>query len=390
MTSLPFRITRTVKAAAVERQLVESIREGTYAPGDPLPSLRELAVQYHVHYNTMHAVIGRLAQQGWVTSIERQGIFVARLLPVESATTNVSAGQEASLIHRLGIVYVKDLGTSHLQLDNEVVRAIENEAADGDVRVSHFAVDRNAPQEIFAVLEGIRERSLDGVIVVGLRDNLPVDELLLRLRQAEMPTVVCPLGCYTISPSSMMPVVDADNTLSGVQAAEHLITLGHRDLAMVTYDWPRDYIDQRVAGYVSVCRTNQLAASAKRVIRLPVSQMSESEQERVGKKAFETLPPEVTGVVCINDMVAAGVILAAEKAGRKIGVDISVVGHDNRETRWQHEITTIVPPTQQIGKRAWEKLNEFKGRPRYRAFENIIVPARLLWRLSTGPRPVNG
>jgi len=61
-------------------QLIEqmkiAIASGTYAPGERLPSVRELSVQAGVNPNTMQRALGVLEQEGLVHSQRTSGRFV--------------------------------------------------------------------------------------------------------------------------------------------------------------------------------------------------------------------------------------------------------------------------------------------------------------------------
>src|SRR3954464_14848618 len=58
-------------------QLRELVRDGTLGPGDPLPSVRELALEAGVNVNTVRSVYGRLENEGLVSSEQGRGTFVA-------------------------------------------------------------------------------------------------------------------------------------------------------------------------------------------------------------------------------------------------------------------------------------------------------------------------
>lgn len=75
------------------------IAGGRLVPGDRLPSVRQLADAAGVHVNTARSVYGRLEAQGYVTSEQGRGTFVATDLPttqrqeqVERLASELEAG----------------------------------------------------------------------------------------------------------------------------------------------------------------------------------------------------------------------------------------------------------------------------------------------------------
>src|SRR5438105_8041095 len=59
------------------RQIRERIRRGDLAPGDPLPSTRDLATELKVSRNTAVYAYERLISEGYLESASRAGIFVS-------------------------------------------------------------------------------------------------------------------------------------------------------------------------------------------------------------------------------------------------------------------------------------------------------------------------
>src|SRR6266581_4757243 len=60
------------------RQIRERIRSGDLAPGDPLPSTRDLASELKLSRNTAVYAYERLISEGYLESASRAGIFVSR------------------------------------------------------------------------------------------------------------------------------------------------------------------------------------------------------------------------------------------------------------------------------------------------------------------------
>lgn len=64
-------------AARIAADLAERIANGSLAPGDPLPSGRDLARELQVSRSAVREALGRLEAQGLVTVSPRRGAYVA-------------------------------------------------------------------------------------------------------------------------------------------------------------------------------------------------------------------------------------------------------------------------------------------------------------------------
>lgn len=61
----------------VRRRLIYLIISGAYKPGEQLPTVRELAVQLDINYNTVNKVYQDLERDGFITTKRGRGTFVA-------------------------------------------------------------------------------------------------------------------------------------------------------------------------------------------------------------------------------------------------------------------------------------------------------------------------
>jgi len=69
-------------AAPVNRQIVDQLRtllvEGVVAPDDTLPSVRRLAIDLGVHFNTVADAYRTLAEEGWLEISHGRGVRVRK------------------------------------------------------------------------------------------------------------------------------------------------------------------------------------------------------------------------------------------------------------------------------------------------------------------------
>ena len=77
-------------AVPAYRQIVDAIRvllvEGTVMPGSDLPSVRQLAMELGVHFNTVGEAYRQLAEEGWLDLRHGRGArVIARGTPAAAA-----------------------------------------------------------------------------------------------------------------------------------------------------------------------------------------------------------------------------------------------------------------------------------------------------------------
>jgi LacI family transcriptional regulator len=287
----------------------------------------------------------------------------------------------------MGIMCIEALASERQNHDYQLIRSIETIATEAGRPIFRYDLNPQALANPDRLIEHCLADGLSGVVIVGVRDTEPLEPILTQLRDRNIPVAVCPLGRQSVAAGIQVTIINADDQLAGVVAAQHLYELGHRNLAVVSYQRSRPYIEQRIAGVQAVCQRHGLVSEADQFIRLPVKEMSASEHQRVGFEAFALLPAGTTGVFCMNDSVAAGLIEAAMKSGHQIGKTLSVVGHDSDVRYDDKQITTVVPPLAQIARWACDLLKVSAGSStEIQRSERILLRPQLVWRRSTGPR----
>ena len=194
-------------------------------------------------------------------------------------------------------------------------------------------------------LEGaIRQASVDGFISLGLNPDDPEMETLNRIG---IPTVLIDSDA-----AGSYPTVNVDDTAGAHAAAQHLLDLGHRYLAVLVLPPARDHVQhtptaaRRMAGYLSAIEGAGAPAAFQLTAGISVS---------AGVRAFEALPKgehRPTGVLAMSDMAAIGVMSAAQAAGLRVPDDISVVGFDDIPmSAWTNPaLTTVHQPIVEKGR----------------------------------------
>jgi alanine racemase len=194
-------------------------------------------------------------------------------------------------------------------------------------------------------LEGaIRRASVDGFISLGLS---PDDQALETLDRIGIPTVL-----IDSEGSPQHPAVNVDDAGGAEAAARHLLDLGHRQLGIIllpptrSQAGPTPTSARRLAGY--------RAALAGADVPPPYA-VTAGATMAAGARAFDSFPKgkrRPTAILAMSDMVAIGVMGAAQAAGLVVPGDLSVVGYDDLPmAAWTSPpLTTVRQPIVEKGR----------------------------------------
>ncbi len=142
--------------------------------------------------------------------------------------------------------------------------------------------------------------------------------------------------------SAPYPWLDYDNELGGRLAAERLLSLGHRRIALLSADLGLTFAWQRRAGFMSALQAAQVSPQPQ-YLREGVF------DRRSGYQAMGSLlelPTPPTAVLVDNNLSAIGVLRQIEERKLVLGRDISVIIYDALppDTLQSKHITIVQQP----------------------------------------------
>lgn len=179
------------------------------------------------------------------------------------------------------------------------------------------------------------------------------------------------------------PSVRADDFAAGRIATEHLIALGHRDIAHIGVT--RVSTGRlRMEGYLSALRQHGIAARDEWIVTGDQLTILGGQEGMRGLLARGDRP---TALFAANDPIAIGAIQACGEAGLDVPRDFSIVGAGSIENSAYPTpfLTTVDWPRRELGEKAAEMLLQLiDGGPLPTRTEWIYDPA-LLIRRSAGP-----
>ena len=229
---------------------------------------------------------------------------------------------------------------------SEVVSGIEQAANDHGYSV--FLADSNAdPDRERKIVQAFAEQRVDGILVTSSR----VGALYLPLLSEMMVPIILVNDQH---PGAFVHSVMISNQEGSRAAAEHLVKLGHTQIAYIGDKFGYQSDTERFAGYKEALDTARIPIVDEYVVR------GDGKAE-AGMRAMDQLldltdPP--TAVCCYNDMTALGAMRSIRVHGLRVPQDISVAGFDDLFVASYTEptLTTVRQPMRRMGQLAMENL----------------------------------
>jgi DNA-binding LacI/PurR family transcriptional regulator len=193
----------------------------------------------------------------------------------------------------------------------------------------------------------LESRQVDGLIISGPR----ADDVVLR----DPASATLPIVLQGTLSAAVVPSVDVDNRAGARDAVEHLISLGHRQVACIT-NAPLAYTAaaDRVEGYRAALREAGLTVDPTLLAEGDFDAAS-------GHRAMAQLLARgrpFSAVFLASDTVAVGAIAALRQAGLDVPGHVSVVGFDDVPLAAfiDPPLTTIHLPAFELGATAGQVL----------------------------------
>jgi LacI family transcriptional regulator len=199
-----------------------------------------------------------------------------------------------------------------------VLAGAERECQRHNISLIYANIEVDEDSRAISLPASVLNQRASGAIIVGAF----LEETIIEINRQAGQNIVL-IDAYTSGKSAYDSVL-IDNVNGAFEAVSHLIDCGHSHIGLIgSHPHSHPSILERREGYLKALRTHGI----------PNSYIEDSLLER--DSAFEATlrllqkNPAITGVFACNDNVAVGVINAAQKLGRNVPKDISVVGFDD-------------------------------------------------------------
>jgi len=213
---------------------------------------------------------------------------------------------------------------------------------------------------------------VDGLTVMGQTVG---DDVIRSLAATGLPIVL-----LARDPVPGVDTVRARNARTAEALAAHLLDHGHRRITFLGDPAGSPDVAGRYAG---------LKARIPGLHAVPLTDFDLPAGERAAHAILRGDPPDA--VVCANDEVALGVLLAAGQAGLRVPEDLAVTGWDDLLAARFAGLTTVRQPMRELGATAARWLNRrITADHQPTAARRRILPTQLVVRRSCGLHPPEG
>ncbi|MEQ1498092.1 MAG: LacI family DNA-binding transcriptional regulator [Novosphingobium sp.] len=282
---------------------------------------------------------------------------------------------------RIALIHASDFDTEPNSYFSSALELGATRAGAGlGVQLITHVINQNDQGAAAQIVADLSDDQCDGAILTPPFGDDP--QLLRTLRGLGIATVAIAGGADVEKLTLAMGI---DDFQAGYDIGVHLIGLGHKRFGFVKGLQGHTSAETRFDGFLAALADAGLSEAA-------VTWRRGNFTFRSGLDLTQSLladAPDIAALVCANDDMAAGALLAAHKAGKRIPEDLAITGFDDTpvsEIVWP-PLTTIHQPLRRMGARAVELLAASAASGKGCAPGREVLEHQLVVRESTAATP---
>lgn len=364
---LPNMSADTVKYRQIYDKIKHDIDDGTYVPGQRLPSETILARLSGFSRITVNRALQELQLEGYITRRAGSGSYVN-----ERRVQSESFG-----------LLIPELGETEIfgPICQGMVDAQQTDGQFALVWGRSIADVKTTPAQAREAVSGLLARKVSGVFFAPLESDAESDDINQIITEmvdkAGLAMVLLDRDVVRYPERSKYDLVGIDNRRAGFIMTQHLIRSGCERVGFLGRLHMAPSCLARAAGYASAVMSQNGGLGA------PFSELLDP-SDSVGVRDFiERTHPD--GLVCSNDRTAAELITTLTALGVKVPDQVKIGAFD--DVRYAHlvsvPLTTIRQPCAQLGAAAIRAMIE-RLKHRGMAARDILVDFQLIVRKSCG------
>ncbi len=227
----------------------------------------------------------------------------------------------------------------------------------------------------YQLLRSLLEHRVEGIGLIGLDHK---EETYSLIERRETPSV----AMWNYRPDTRISCVGADNYEAGRMIARHILDIGHKRVALVFPDIEgNDRAAYRLKGVQDVFDEQKIDVPKNWHLHTPYS-IKHARRVCTPLLSSEDKP---TAIIAGNDVIAQGVIYAAQALGFKVPNRISVagIGDFSGSAHLLPSLTTIRLRSNKVGQTAGMILDKLINGDQENHIERVAIGVELMQRQST-------
>ncbi|WP_022884257.1 GntR family transcriptional regulator [Glaciibacter superstes] len=328
-------------------KLREDIARHRFPVGERLPSAAELTAEHKVSSITLKRALDLLRDDGLIIRRPRIGTIVV---------SDIATSTPDTLVDRplIGCVITSFDDTFGTQVVNGLLSATESAA---NLVLKRSLGDPGVENRI--VLELIESGAQALILQPGSSEYVP--PAVLELITRRFPVVILDRVFAGVPVST----VCSNNIAGSKMATEHLITLGHTHIGLVTTASRVSTAEDRRDGFLHAHATAHILHDDGNEFREVQSTTPNSdglvEDDIANLMGFLSAHPDLTGFVTSEYNIAVMLKEAARRIGKRVPDDISIVCFDHPDSVYDpsyFRFTHVRQQQQEMGTKAVERILE--------------------------------
>ncbi len=331
-------------------------------------NIRELADFIGLSITTVSRVLNGKAETYRISSKTKERVLKAakehNYIP-----NKIARGLKTDKTETLGLI-IPDIANPFFA---DIAKSIEMEARSKNFSILLFDSneDINVERELFNLLQG---HKVEGIIIAPVGTEF---EHLVEVYETGLPMVI--IDRYF--PDVDLPYITSDNYQGAFDAVNHLISMGHKNIACIQGIKDSQPNKERVLGYIQALKKHHIPLDKSFIIGENFSTENGYKQTRILFSQDE--PP--TAIFALSNLISLGVIKALTEIGLKIPEDVSLISYDEQpySAFMETPLTTIEQKKSEMGQLAVNVIiNKIENKNYSKKSLNIKLKTNLIIRSS--------
>lgn len=345
------------KYEVIKAQILSWIADGTLLPTEKVPPEDELCRTLDASKTPVRQALRELASEGYIYTLQGSGSYVRRLKPATqlSLYTLLASPEEA--------------------FEEQIIQGIRSAIRAQTDRDIRLILDHpgETTEELIGNLGRIDPGVSGGLLVVPVvtGDRTLTRRLgaaLARMERPDFGVVVMDQGLAEFRGS----MVSSDHETAACELTDHLMEMGHREIAIITDHPDRMSIQLRLRGTRAAFKSRGLSLRRDRVVRVRRDEICDDRSGYVRT----LLDSGVTAALCLENELAVEIYRGMEELGGAGPAALSLCSFDNLGFADidPDYLTHVEQPLRDVGTRSVEVVLQHLERPQEESVEIRLKP----------------